>query len=128
MRVLVADDDRALSSLLCQILQGAGHQAFPAFDGASTMMAAVRAPTPDLILLDLQMPAGDGQTTLTKLKASARTANIPVVVLSASSDALTQAKVRALGAATFLAKPIDADTFIDVIEAFGPPSPPGRAR
>jgi DNA-binding response OmpR family regulator len=128
MRVLVADDDRQLSTLLCQMLQSAGHQAFPAFDGASTMMAAVRTPAPDLILLDLQMPAGDGQTTLTKLKASAKTTNIPVVVLSASADALTQSKVRAMGAATFLAKPVDADTFIDVIEAFGPPAPPARGR
>jgi DNA-binding response OmpR family regulator len=126
MRILVADDDRQLSTLLCQMLQGAGHQAFPAFDGASTMMAAVRTPAPDLILLDLQMPAGDGQTTLAKLKASAKTTNIPVVVLSATADALTQTKVRALGAATFLAKPVDPDTFIDVIEAFGPPSPPPR--
>lgn len=121
MRVLVADDDRQLSTLLCQILQSAGHKAFPAFDGASTMMAAMRTPTPDLILLDLQMPAGDGQTTLAKLKASAKTTGIPVVVLSATSDSLTQTQVRALGAATFVAKPIDADTFIDVIEAFGPP-------
>ncbi len=85
------------------------------------MMAAVRTPTPDLILLDLQMPAGDGQTTLAKLKASSKTTSIPVIVLSASADALTQSNVRALGAAAFLAKPVDPDTFIDVIEAFGPP-------
>lgn len=128
MRVLVADDDRQLSTLLCQMLQSAGHQAIPAYDGASVMMTAMRSPAPDLILLDLQMPAGDGQTTLTKLKASAKTALIPVVVLSATSDALTQSQVRALGAATFLAKPVDADTFIDVIEAFGPPAPPPRTR
>lgn len=128
MRVLVADDDRQLSALLCQILQGAGHQAMPAFDGASALMAAMRTPAPDLIVLDLQMPAGDGQTTLTKLKASAKTSVIPVVVLSATTDALTQSRVRALGAATFVEKPIDPDTFIDVIEAFGPPAPPVRPR
>lgn len=124
MRVLVADDDRQMSTLLCQMLQAAGHQAIPAFDGATTMMTAMRSPAPDLILLDLQMPAGDGQTTLAKLKASAKTALIPVVVLSAKHDDQTQAQVRNLGAATFLAKPIDPDTFIDVIEAFGPPAPP----
>lgn len=120
MRVLVADDDRELSLLLCRILQAAGHQPVAAYDGATTMMTAMRTPAPELIVLDLQMPAGDGQTTLTKLKASAKTALIPVVVLSASTDALTQSSVRALGAATFLEKPVDPDTFIDVIEAFGP--------
>jgi putative two-component system response regulator len=113
-----------MSTLLCQMLQAAGHQAIPAFDGATTMMTAMRSPAPDLILLDLQMPAGDGQTTLAKLKASAKTALIPVVVLSAKHDDQTQAQVRSLGAATFLAKPIDPDTFIDVIEAFGPPATP----
>jgi len=120
MRVLVADDDRVLSLLLCKILQAAGHQPIPAYDGASALMAAMRSPAPQLIVLDLQMPAGDGQTTLTKLKSSAKTALIPVVVLSATTDALTQSSVRALGAATFLEKPVDPDTFIDVIEAFGP--------
>ncbi len=122
MRVLVADDDRELSLLLCRILLAAGHQPSAAYDGATTMMTAMRTPAPELIVLDLQMPAGDGQTTLGKLKASAKTALIPVVVLSASADALTQSTVRALGAATFLEKPIDADTFIDVVEAFGPQS------
>jgi two-component system cell cycle response regulator DivK len=122
MRILVADDDRTMSTILCQILMAAGHQPVPVFDGASAMMAAVRTPQPELIILDLQMPAGDGQTTLSKLKQSAKTALIPVVIVSAKSDAATQAAVRAAGATAFLAKPIDPDTFIDAIEAFGPPA------
>ena len=120
--MLVADDDRQFSTLACQMLMAAGHQAFPAFDGASTMMAAIRTPAPDLILLDLQMPAGDGTTTLTKLKQSAKTALIPVLVVSATSDAATQDRVRMIGAAGFLAKPLDPDTFIDAVEAIAGPS------
>jgi DNA-binding response OmpR family regulator len=123
MRVLVADDDRQMSQLLCGILQGAGHQPVPAYDGASTMMAAMRAPVPELIVLDLQMPAGDGQTTLTKLKQSSKTALIPVLVVSASKDPATRDKVRTLGAAAFLEKPVSPDTFIDAVEAFGPRKP-----
>lgn len=122
MRVLVADDDRQFSTLACQMLMAAGHQAFPAFDGASTMMAAIRTPAPDIILLDLQMPAGDGTTTLTKLKQSAKTAMIPVLVVSATSDAAMQDRVRMMGAAGFLAKPLDPDTFIDAVEAIARPS------
>jgi DNA-binding response OmpR family regulator len=123
MRVLVADDDRQMSQLLCGILQGAGHQPVPAYDGASTMMAAMRAPVPELIVLDLQMPAGDGQTTLTKLKQSSKTALIPVLVVSATKDPATRDKVRTLGAAAFLEKPVSPDTFIDAVEAFGPRKP-----
>lgn len=122
MRVLVADDDRQFSTLACQMLMAAGHQAFPAFDGASTMMAAIRTPAPDIILLDLQMPAGDGTTTLTKLKQSAKTATIPVLVVSATSDASMQERVRMMGAAGFMAKPLDPDTFIDAVEAIAPPT------
>lgn len=44
MRILVADDDRQFSQLACQMLIAAGHQVFPAYDGASTMMSAMRTP------------------------------------------------------------------------------------
>lgn len=128
MRVLVADDDRAMSQLLCQMLQAAGHQPVPAYDGASALMAAMRTPPPDLIVLDLQMPAGDGTTTLTKLKQSAKTALIPVLIVTGTSDAPTHEKVRMLGAAGLLTKPVSPDTFIDAVEAYGPPAPPKKTR
>ena len=119
MRILVAEDDRAMSQLICALLRSAGHQPMPAFDGASTMMAAMRSPAPELIVLDLQMPAGDGPTTLTKLRQSSKTALIPVVAISATTDAKQHEEIRALGAATFLQKPLNPDTFIDAVEAFG---------
>ena len=109
-----------MSQLLCAMLQSAGHRAMPAYDGASAMMAAMRAPAPDLIVLDLQMPAGDGQTTLTKLKQSSKTALIPVIVVSATKDAAVQQALKAQGAITFLEKPVSPDNFIAAVEAFGP--------
>lgn len=108
-----------MSQLLCAMLRSAGHQATPAFDGASAMMAAMRTPLPDLIVLDLSMPAGTGQTTLAKLKQSSRTTQIPVVVVSASKDEATREEVLALGAAEFLEKPVSPDNFIAAVEAFG---------
>lgn len=123
MRVLVAEDDRAMSQLLCAMLQSAGHQAVPAFDGASALMAAMRTPAPDLIVLDLAMPAGDGPTTLGKLKMAAKTSLIPVLVVSATKDEATKTAVRGLGAAAYLEKPVTADTFIAAVEAFGREKP-----
>ena len=108
-----------MSQLLCAMLQSAGHQAVQAFDGASAMMAAMRTPAPDLIVLDLAMPAGDGHATLAKLKSLSKTALIPVLIVSGSKDATKVEAVRALGAAAFLEKPVSADTFIDAVEAFG---------
>ncbi len=120
MRVLVADDDRALNDLFCGILRAAGHQPVPAYDGASALMAATRAPQPDLVVLDLQMPAGDGQSTLARLRAMTRTAALPVVVVSATTDPAIRAQVLALGATSFVSKPVNADLLLDVIEAYGP--------
>lgn len=71
MRVLVADDDRQMSLLICQMLMAAGHQAYPAYDGASTMMAAVRQPSPDLIILNLQKPI-DPDTLVDAVEAFGR--------------------------------------------------------
>lgn len=119
MRVLVAEDDRQMSDLICAILQSAGHNPVPVFDGASAMMAAVKNPQPDLILLDLAMPAGTGQITLSKLKQSAKTSLIPVIVVSAAKDALTRTQIFALGAATFIEKPITPDSLLAAVEAFG---------
>lgn len=84
------------------------------------MMAAVRAPVPELIVLDLNMPAGTGQVTLTKLKQSSRTTQIPVLVVSASKDPAVKADVLALGASAYLEKPVSPDNFIAAIEAIGP--------
>ena len=115
-----------MSTLLCAMLQGAGHQAVQAFDGASALMAAMRAPVPHLIVLDLAMPAGDGQTTLARLKASAKTSLIPVLIVTANKDPATRDSVRSLGAAAFLEKPVTADTFIAAVEAFGREKPDRR--
>ncbi len=119
MRVLVAEDDRQMSQLLCAMLQSAGHRPMPAYDGASALMAAMRAPAPDLIVLDLQMPAGDGPTTLSKLKQSSKTALIPVIVVSATKDPAVQQEVLGKGAIVFLEKPVNPDNFIAAVEAFG---------
>lgn len=123
MRVLVADDDKALSQLLCATLIAGGHQPIPVFDGASTMMQAIRQPAPDLIVLDLQMPAGDGQATLLKLKQSSRTMMIPIVVLTATRDEKVRDSVRLAGAATYVEKPITPERFLEVVESFARPKP-----
>lgn len=109
-----------MSQLLCAMLRSAGHQAMPAFDGASALMAAMRPPVPDVIVLDLNMPAGTGQVTLSKLRQSSKTMQVPVLVVSASKDAAVRAEVMALGASYYLEKPVSPDNFIAAIEAVGP--------
>ena len=115
MKVLVADDDRVVSQLVCAILAKDGHTCIPAFDAMQTVMFAMRAPTPGLIVLDINMPGGTGVEALRKLKMSVKTTNIPVIVVSGSPEPGMPDQVRALGADEFLAKPIDPDALLAAV-------------
>lgn len=67
---------------------------------------------PDAIVLDLLMPAGTGLGALEKLKASARTATIPVIILSGVRDSVVEQRTRDLGVIEFLRKPVDDDALL----------------
>jgi CheY-like chemotaxis protein len=116
VKILVADDDRVLSQLVCAVVRQAGHTPIAAFDAMQALMFAIRPPIPALIILDINMPGGTGLEALKKLKLSARTAPIPVVVLTGSEEADMPDQVKALGATEFVAKPIDPDALTAVIQ------------
>jgi DNA-binding response OmpR family regulator len=116
MKILVADDDRVLSQLVCAIVREAGHVPIPAFDAMQTVMFAIRPPQPAVIILDINMPGGTGLEALKKLKLSARTSAIPVIVLSGSTELDMPQQVRSLGADEFLAKPINPEVLMLAIE------------
>ncbi len=76
-----------------------------------------RAPQPDLLLLDLTLPDGDGISILQamrKLQANSLVST-PVVVLSASDDEATRARCTAMGVDDFIGKPVDEDKFLRVV-------------
>jgi CheY-like chemotaxis protein len=95
------------------MLRQEGHQPIAAYDQMQAMMFAVRDPMPDAIVLDLNMPGGPDGDTLRRLKASARTCNIPVIVLSGSPYPDTADKVREQGAEAFLSKPLNRAALVD---------------
>jgi putative two-component system response regulator len=109
VRILVADDDRMMSQLVCSVVRDAGHVPIPAYDAMQTLMFAIRPPVPALIILDINMPGGTGLEALRKLKLSARTAPIPVIVLSGSAEQDMPQQVKLLGADEFLSKPIEPE-------------------
>ncbi|MCY7380179.1 MAG: response regulator [Gemmatimonadaceae bacterium] len=116
MRILVADDDRLMSELVCAVVREAGHTPVPAFDAMQTLMFAIRPPLPGLIILDINMPGGTGLEALRKLKLSARTSPIPVIVLSGSTEMDMPQQVKGLGADEFLSKPINPDVLLLAIQ------------
>jgi len=78
-------------------------------DAMQAVMFAVRTP-PDVIVLDITMPGGNGLSALQKLKASEKTRHVPVLVVSGEINPALPAKVVELGAAEFGPKPGDIAT------------------
>ena len=104
--VLVVDDSPLMHRLLAGHLADEGCAVRGALTPADALSQACAAP-PDLILLDLVMGGGCGYELLQRLKSDPRTGDVPVVVLSATSD--VRGKVRAfdLGAIDYVVKPFD---------------------
>ena len=122
MKLLIADDDRALALLLSTRLRAKGWSVDIAHDAMQALMFAMRS-SPDAIMLDIAMPGGTGIDALKKLKMSAKTTQIPVVVLSGSIEPKDEPNVLALGAAAFMRKPPDVDALNELLlKLVGAPS------
>ncbi len=107
LRILVAEDDPAVARLYGAYAQTRGHVVLFARDGAETLVTAA-AELPDMIFLDVAMPKLDGRDVLKQLKASPKTARIPVLVVSAfGGDQNLRDLLLELGAADVLEKPVD---------------------
>ena len=76
-----------------------------------------RAPRPDLILLDLNLPRKDGREVLAEIKADPDLKRIPVVILTVSKDEEDVMKTYNLHANCFITKPIDLNQFIKVVKS-----------
>ena len=104
LEILIVDDDEDLRILACRALRKAGHQVMEAADGAEGLRM-IAEHNPDLVVLDLFMPAPDGFEVLRTLRSQENTRLLPIVVLTAHGDEEGASKSFALGATDFLAKP-----------------------
>lgn len=86
MHVLIADDDPTLCLLLRAAFEKDGWQVSIANDAMQAVTAAQRQPHPDIVLLDLNMPAGSGARALERMRLLTRTKGIPVVIVSGAIE------------------------------------------
>jgi DNA-binding response OmpR family regulator len=112
-RVLVVEDDHWVRQLLAVALRNQNFEVLEAPDG-ETGLTLARQAHPDLILLDLRLPGIDGFAVLQTLKRSPDTAEIPVIAVTGSEGLWVGARARvlALGAADFVAKPFEMDVLV----------------
>lgn len=113
-KVLIADDSRFQRQMLAPFLLPKKFEIIFAVDALQTWMMALRL-TPDLILLDINMPGGTGIEVLKRLRVSSKTQPIPVIVVSGDETVTTEAAARELGALDFLHKPFDQQKLNDAV-------------
>jgi two-component system, OmpR family, response regulator MtrA len=118
--ILVVDDDAAVARTLIDALDLAGYRVWHAIDGADAKSQLERA-RPDLILLDLILPDIDGLVLCYTLKASA---NVPIVICSASARKRDPILALKLGADDFIHKPFVLDDLLARVEAVLRRAPP----
>jgi len=122
-KILIVDDERDIVKVLMIRLQSSGYEIVAAFDGAQGVFMAHKE-TPDLIILDIRMPAGDGFSVAERLKRSSQTLNIPLIFLTGSPEKDAEGRAMALGARFYIKKPYDPEELLDAVRRALETEPP----
>jgi DNA-binding response OmpR family regulator len=113
-KILIIEDDPDIRQLLQHRIRSKQYESAFAGD-AVTALTIARKERPDLILLDLGLPGGDGFVVLERLQQLAPLASIPVIVISARDPSASRERALAAGAVAFLPKPIDMDELFGAV-------------
>ena len=114
-RILAVDDEPHILKLVSFSLSSHGYEVIQATDGMSAVEVA-ETEQPDLILMDVMMPLLDGYGACERLKANPKTAHIPVVMLSAKSQASEQKEGLDRGALCYITKPFTPRELVERID------------
>jgi DNA-binding response OmpR family regulator len=113
--VLIVEDEPPLNEYLARLLESRGHEPIQLFVG-NQVLDSVRVNKPDLILLDLMLPDIDGFTICDQLKRNRETNLIPIVMVTALSDPVSQLRGVRVGANYYLTKPYTTDQLFKAID------------
>ena len=114
-KILVADDEQFILDLVVMRLQEANYEVFAASDGMQAVKMAHDS-KPDLIILDVKMPAGGGLGTHETLRRSVHTSTIPIIFITAYDNEDIRRKVAEKGARDFIAKPFKNEELLTKVK------------
>jgi DNA-binding response OmpR family regulator len=114
-KIMVVDDEPDVVQAVSLRLKAAGYDVIQARDGVAATHAAVKE-QPNLIILDIGMPAGDGHTVATRLKTNPKTFHIPVIFLTARSSETDIRKAADAGVVGYLVKPCKPQRLLSMVE------------
>ena len=113
--ILIVDDSEENLRLLTTILHGAGYKVQPAING-ELALRSIEANNPALILLDIMMPGIDGLEMCRKLKSTAKTGNIPIIIVSALKDIESKTEGFKAGAVDYITKPFNKEEILNRVK------------
>ncbi|BDB26250.1 transcriptional regulator [Cupriavidus sp. TA19] len=126
--ILVVDDSPSLRRMIGACLRAGGFDVTEAADGEQAHALADAAAADDaafgMLVTDQVMPGMDGLTLIRRLRASARYAAIPILMLTTEHDSSIREQARAAGASGFLPKPFDPDALMQAVAALLAPTHP----
>jgi two-component system phosphate regulon response regulator PhoB len=115
-RILIIEDERALTEVLTYNLQREGYDTVVALDGQEGLRKA-QMQIPDLILLDLMLPNMDGLDVCRQLRANERTRKVPILMLTAKAEETDQVVGFSMGADDYVTKPFSVKVLLQRIKA-----------
>jgi len=115
--LLAVDDEPHILKLVAFSLRSGGYEVLEACDGLAAIQVA-KAEKPDLILMDVMMPALDGYEACRRLKADSETADIPVIMLTAKTQVSEQQAGKDSGATEYICKPFTPKDLVAQVREF----------
>jgi CheY-like chemotaxis protein len=113
--VLLVDDDHTVLLGIGVRMKSMGYTVYTAKDAVTAVSVVVRS-KPDVVVLDISLPAGDGFMVCRRLQNMVGSAATPIIFITASDDAALRERALRWGAVAFLKKPFDATTLADAVE------------
>ena len=124
--ILIVEDNDKNRKLARDVLQFKGYRTAEAATGAAALRLA-KDLQPALILMDIQLPDGNGIDLLQTLRADPATRSIPVIAVTASAMPEDRTRIKNAGFAAYESKPISVKPFLETVQrvlAANPPAPP----
>jgi len=113
-KILIVEDEKDMVQVMMERLDSYGHDVDVAFDALQAMMKLSKY-KPDLVLLDISMPAGGGLQVLRNIRMNIRLFALPVIIMTGSQDEKIKEEAKKLGVAAYYIKPLDINVLKEKI-------------
>jgi DNA-binding response OmpR family regulator len=113
-KILIVEDDRSFALVLNFLFKGEGYKVYVAHNGDSAL-EQIHKKSPDLIVLDINLPDINGFKLCEAIKARSDTCDVPVVILTARDSSFDLEKGNKLGASAYLVKPVSHQELLEVV-------------